>query len=189
MKWAIIRIAGLVLLLAGVAVLLPGDGTEAWTVPANCYDFTTGGGWFTPTPSGNDKANFGFEVGYKNGPPPPPLRGNLNYIDHNTGMHVKATSVDTYTAYSCTDASGRDCDDRAFSGSATVNGATGYSYAAEVIDDGEPGNKPKGHDRFMLTVSGPGLFYTADSGGAPCTASTCGIDGGNIEVHKECTSP
>ena len=73
MRWVMVRMAGLVLVLTGVAVLLPGRGAEAWPPPSNCFDFVTGGGWFTPTPLGNDKANFGFNAGYKNGPPPPPL--------------------------------------------------------------------------------------------------------------------
>src|SRR6266446_4152248 len=169
MKWTIIRMAGLVVVLAGVAVLLPGRGAEAWSVPppSPCLDFATGGGWFTPTPLGNDKANFGFNAGYKNGTKVP-LKGELNYIDHNNGMHVHSTSVDTYTAYDCFDAvHGKDCDDRVFTGSATVNGASGYTYRVEVIDEGEPGNVPKGHDRFTITVSGQGLSYFADSGGAP----------------------
>ncbi len=189
MKWVIIRVAGLVLLLTGVAVSLPGPDSEAHPVPSPCFDFVTGGGWFTPTPEGDAKANFGFEAGYKNGEPPPPLMGNLNYIDHNTGMHVKATSVDTYTAYACFDAvHGVECADRAFTGSAEVNGAPGYSYTAEVVDDGEPGNTPKGWDRFILTVSGPGLSYRADSGGAPddFIPPSDGIDGGNIQIHKPC---
>lgn len=190
MKWVIIRMAGFILLLAGAAVSLPGYESEAHPVPSPCFDFVTGGGWLTPTPSGNDHANFGFEAGYKNGAPPPPLMGNLNYIDHNTGMHVKATSVDTYDAFSCFDAvHGIECADRTFSGSAEVNGVAGYSYRAEVVDDGEPGNVPKGHDRFILTVSGPGGFsYHADSGGAPnaFTPPSDGIDGGNIQIHKPC---
>ncbi|MBI4638169.1 MAG: hypothetical protein HY727_17675 [Candidatus Rokubacteria bacterium] len=194
MKWVILRMAGLVFLLTGVAVSMPGHDSEAHPVPSPCFDFVTGGGWFAPTPDSdpdnpNQRANFGFEAGYKNGEPPPPLMGNLNYIDHNTGMHVKATSVDTYDAFACFDTvHNTECADRTFSGSAQVNGVAGYAYRAEVVDDGEPGNVPKGHDRFIITVSGPGLSYHADSGGAPSafTPPSDGIDGGNIQIHKPC---
>lgn len=189
MTWTIVRLAGLALFLATVAVLLPGDRAEAWPPPENCYDFVTGGGWFAPTSLGGDRANFGFNAGYKNGAPPPPLRGELNYIDHNAGLHVHSTSVDTYAAYGCFDAvHQRECADRVFSGSAEVNGVPGFSYTVEVVDDGEPGNVPKGWDRFIISVSGPGFAYHADSGGAPSafTPPSDGIDGGNIQIHKAC---
>jgi len=185
MTWQKLTLTTAALLLLVVLTAWLSTGTaEAWPPPSPCLDFVTGGGWFSPTPLGSDKANFGFEAGYKN--TNQPLRGNLNYIDHNNGMHVKATSVDTYEAFSCTDFNGNECADRVFTGSAEVNGASGYSYTAEVIDDGEPGNVPKGHDRFRLSVSGPGLSYIADSGGAPAVGPTDGIDGGNIQIHKSC---
>jgi len=175
------------LMLLAITAWFPTGTAEAWPPPSPCLDFVTGGGWFSPTPLGTDKANFGFEAGYKN--TNQPLRGNLNYIDHNNGMHVKATSVDTYDAFNCFDAThGIECADRTFTGSAEVNGVSGYSYTARVVDDGEPGNVPKGHDRFALTVSGPNLTYVADSGGAPdaFTPPSDGIDGGNIQIHKSC---
>ncbi|MBZ5559242.1 MAG: hypothetical protein LAO77_18370 [Acidobacteriia bacterium] len=177
--------------LLASALILRGHIVGAWQPPANCYDFVTGGGWFTPTQSGTDQANFGFNAGYKNGAPPPPLMGELNYIDHNTGMHVHSTSVDDYNASSCFDAvHDVECADRSFSGTAEVNGVGGYSYIVEVVDDGEPGNVPKGHDRFIITVGGPGLSYHSDSGGAPdaFTPPSDGIDGGNIQIHKSCTA-
>ncbi|PYT06225.1 MAG: hypothetical protein DMF49_11835 [Acidobacteria bacterium] len=189
MKRMIIRRAGLLLLLAGGAVWLLGHDSQAHPVPSPCYDFVTGGGWFTPTPLGIGKANFGFNAGYKNGEPPPPLMGELNYIDHNNGMHVHSTSVDAYYGFNCFDAcAGKDCADRQFFGDATVNGVPGYRYGVEVIDDGEPGNVPKGHDRFIINVTGPDISYHADSGGAPnaCTPPSDGIDGGNIQIHKPC---
>lgn len=189
MTRVIIRLVGLALFLAGVAVLLPGDGAEAHQPPQNCFDFVTGGGWFAPTSLGGGQANFGFNAGFKSGAPPPPLQGELNYIDHNTGLHVHSTSVDTYDAFNCFDAvHQRDCADRVFSGSAEVNGAPGFSYSVEVVDDGEPGNVPKGSDRFIISVSGPAFAYHADSGGAPdaFTSPSDGIDGGNIQIHKAC---
>ena len=98
-----------------------------------------------------------------------------------TGMKLKATSVTTYQAFNCT-----DCADRFFGGDAEVNGVPGFLYSVEVLDGGEPGNAPKGEDRFIIAVSNG---YQADSGGIgfqnPATGQT-GIDNGNIKIHKNC---
>lgn len=156
----------------------------AHPVPNPCYDFVTGGGWFAPTPLGPGRANFGFNAGYRT--EGGELKGHLNYIDHNTGLHVSSTSVDAYGGFNCNE-NGKECADRSFQGSAKVNGNDGYYYLVEVIDTGEPGNAPKGRDRFRIVVSGPDLGYTADSGGAfSCSGDACGIDGGNIQIHKPC---
>lgn len=178
-----VKMGGLVLLLMAVSASVPNPNAEAWVPPSPCFDFVTGGGWFTPTPLGSAQANFGFEAGYKNGPPPPPLMGNLNYIDHNTGMHVKVTSVDTYEAFACSS----PCQgDRAFTGKAEIDGVPGFTYRVEVIDAGEPGNAPKGQDRFIITLSNG---YHADSGGFGFQnpPDQTGIDGGNIQIHKPCS--
>lgn len=183
MTWRAIRTAGLVFLLIGGFVYLSNQKAGAHEVPSPCFDFVTGGGWFAPAGAGPDRANFGFNAGFK-GPNQTEPSGHLNYIDHNDGMHVSSTSVDTYEAFACEP----DCADRRFTGTAKVNGVSGFSYAVEVIDAGEPGNAPKGKDRFIITVSGPGLGYHADSGGfGSCSGDSCGIDGGNIEIHKSCT--
>src|SRR5207237_6347027 len=83
--------------LAGVNVVF-GSATagvtcaiELTTSSSPCGDFVTGGGWIIGTPSGA-KANFGVAGGRKNGE----LWGHLNYIDHDNGMHVKATAVTGY---------------------------------------------------------------------------------------------
>ena len=48
----------------------------------------TGGGWIK---AGNSKANFGFNAGFKPGSSTPEV--HFNYVDHNTGMQMKATSI------------------------------------------------------------------------------------------------
>lgn len=181
----LIRIAALVGLVGAVTATAPAPPAAAHVVPSPCFDFVTGGGWFAPAGSGPERANFGFEVGFKNGAPPPPLMGELNFIDHNTGMHVKITSVDTYDAVPCS----APCEgDRTFTGSAEINGVPGFSYRVEVIDAGEPGNAPKGQDRFIITLSNG---YHADSGGFGFMnpPDQTGIDGGNIQIHKPCSTP
>jgi hypothetical protein len=167
-----------------LGLLSGGTNNVDGAVPNPCYDFVTGGGWFSPTPLGPGRANFGFNAGYKNGEPPPPLRGELDYIDHNNGMHVKATSVDSYVGFNCNE-NGKDCADRVFEGGAEINGVGGFGYTVEVIDHGEPGNAPKGDDRIIVSLSNG---YYADSGGAFLhnPPDQNGIDGGNIQVHKPC---
>jgi hypothetical protein len=121
--------------------------------PPSCPDFTTGGGWIT-APSGA-KRNFAVAGGFKNGA----LWGHLNYIDHGGGPKVKGTGV---TDYLVIDATTR----RLIKGTAEINGHAGYTYEAEVADNGEPGRS----DRFALTLSNG---YSASGS----------LAGGNIQLH------
>jgi hypothetical protein len=117
-------------------------------------DFVTGGGWITGTPSGS-RGNFGVAGGLKNGS----LWGHLVYNDHGSGgPKVKGTGV---TAYS---GSGNA---RHIEGTATVNGKSGFTYAVDVTDNGEPGRD----DTFSLRLSSG---YTASGK----------LAGGNIQLHK-----
>jgi hypothetical protein len=167
-----------------LGLLSGGTNNVDGAVSNPCYDFVTGGGWFSPTGvPGPGRANFGFNAGYKSGEPPPPLRGEFDYIDHNNGMHAKATSVDSYGGFNCFEE--KACADRFFEGKAEINGVPGFDYRVEVIDDGEPGNAPKGDDRIIVSFSNG---YLADSGGVfrHNPPDQNGIDGGNIQVHKPC---
>lgn len=116
-------------------------------------DFVTGGGFIA---FDEGKASFGFVVGFK--PGKTTLEGNLNYIDHSTGMHLKSSGM---TSYSGTG------DTRTFTGTATINGKSGYTFTAIVTDKGEPG---KGVDEFSISISNG---YTK--------SGTLG--GGNIQLH------
>src|SRR2546422_694980 len=116
-------------------------------------DFVTGGG-FIETPDG--KANFGFVAGFK--PGQPSLSGALNYLDHAAGIHVKASTVTGYRG-----------EDRArtFSGDATVNGESGFTYTVTAADIAEPG---RGADSFEIWVSNGYHAYGK-------------LAGGNIQLH------
>jgi hypothetical protein len=122
-------------------------------------DFVTGGGWIK---SGTSRANFGFNAGFKPGSTSPEVA--FNYIDHNTGMHVKATSITKYVV-------GSTPRSRHFEGLAEVDGSPGHSYSCDVADNGEPGRMT---DTLNITLDGGS--YT--KGGA--------LQGGNIELHKPC---
>jgi hypothetical protein len=121
--------------------------------PPSCPDFVTGGGWITGTPSGA-KGNFAVAGGFKNNA----LWGHLTYIDHGSGPKVKGTAVTDYIVI--------DGTTRRIKGSAEINGQAGYTYEAEVADNGEPGRS----DRFALRLSNG---YSA--------LGT--LDGGNIQLH------
>jgi hypothetical protein len=123
-----------------------------------CHDFVTGGGFITV---GTGRANFGFNAGVKAGSPTPVV--HFNFIDHNTGMHVKATSITRYVEGTTGSTS------RLFEGAAEIDGASG-TYSVEVADNGEPGRNT---DTFRISLS---TGYTA--AGA--------LAGGNIQLHKPC---
>jgi hypothetical protein len=123
-----------------------------------CHDFVTGGGFITV---GTSRANFGFNAGFKARATVP--EGHLNYIDHNTGMHVKATSVTVYVE-------GISKTSRHIEGEAEVNGVPGFTYKVDVADNGEPGRST---DTFSISLSSG---YR--EGGT--------LAGGNIQLHKPC---
>ncbi len=98
-------------------------------------DFMTGGGFIIVNGA---HANFGFVAGFK--PGKSTVSGQLNYIDHSSGNHVKSTSV---TAYSGSGA----C--RTFSGPGTVDGQS-VVFTVNACDNGEPG---RGSDTFGIQLS------------------------------------
>jgi hypothetical protein len=128
--------------------------------PPPPYDFLTGGGWITGTPSGA-KANFGVAGGIRNDA----YWGHLNYIDHGNGMHVKATAVTSYAA----DPSDSDC--RIIEYNVTIDGQPGTARV-RACDKGEPGR----NDIFEIQLSS-GYFAGGDLGGSH-------PGGGNIQLHK-----
>src|SRR5438105_2005770 len=77
-----------------------------------CFDFMTGGGWIN---IGNSKANFGFNAGYKPNSATPEI--HFNYIDHNSGMQMKATSISVYRT-------GDTATTRHMEGNAEINGVS-----------------------------------------------------------------
>jgi len=123
-----------------------------------CADFISGGGWINV---GNSKANFGFHAGYKPNATTPEI--HFNYIDHNSGMQMKATSISVYKI-------GDTATTRHMEGMAEINGVSGFTYSIDVADNGEPGRNT---DSLKISLSNG---YTA--GGM--------LAGGNIQLHKPC---
>src|SRR5256712_1924104 len=136
--------------------------SQTQTTTSQPVDFVTGGGFIIVNGA---HADFGFNAGYK--PGKTAVSGQLTYIDHGTGLKVKATSIDKY--YNPNGSTGTT---RTFSGQAEVNGVYGYYFTVTATDNGEPGT---GHDYFSMTLTGPnGFYYRAGST----------LSGGNIQLHK-----
>lgn len=133
------------------------NGCPGCPPPPICDDFVTGGGWIKVS---NDRANFGFNAGLKGSGT---LSANFNFIDHGSGMHMKATSISSYGV-------GATSTSRRFTGSAEIDGVFGYTYTIEVTDNGEPGRNT---DTLSISLSNG---YSA--GGT--------LQGGNIQLHKPC---
>ena len=123
----------------------------------------TGGGQIeAPVQTGGkklDKASFGFNVVYQESDPAP--KGELEYLDHATGMNVHAPDM---TKLVVSD----DKTQARFEGICTIDGVSGYTFEAYVEDNNEPGK----NDVFEITLS---TGYTA--GGQ--------LLSGNIQIHKK----
>jgi len=141
--------------LARAVVQDEGGGGTDWP---ECHDFCTGGGWIL---SGDDHANFGFNAGFHDGEPQPVI--HFNYIDHGTGMHMKADTITEYGEGSTPTA-------RHMEGSCTIDDVPGFTYMIDVEDNGEPG---VGVDFLGITLSNG---YAASGL----------LSGGNIQIHGEC---
>jgi hypothetical protein len=129
----------------------PSPGTN------DCGDFITGGGWIVGSSGG--RANFAVAGGVRNGA----FWGHLNFIDHDSRLHVKSTAVTGYQVV--TDLT------RDISFNVLIGGVAGTAIV-RVTDNGEPGR----NDTFGIALS---TGYTA--------GSSLGGDhpgGGNIQLHK-----
>jgi len=103
------------------------NGCPGCPPPPVCEDFVSGGGWIQ---NGGSRGSFGFNAGIKPNAPAPEV--HFDYIDHGTGMHMKATTITKY-------GQGATNTSRHFEGSAEIDGVSGYTYSIEVADNGEPG--------------------------------------------------
>src|SRR2546429_8416147 len=97
--------------------------------------------------------SFGFVAGFK--PGQSIVSGQLNYIDHSSGNHVKSTSVTGYSGSGpCRTVSG------------TVDGQS-VDFTVNACGNGEPG---RGSDTFRIQLSNE---YSA----------SVVLAGGNIQLH------
>ena len=87
--------------------------------------------------------------------------GELSY-DDKAGTKVVGTGVEHFVL------SGNKAT---VTGTATVNGSTGYRYTLTIVDNGEPGSS----DTVRLVVTQPGTSWKLDDGGT--------LGGGNAQVR------
>lgn len=113
--------------------------------------FMTGGGKIG---QGKSFATFGFDARQGS--------GELQYIDHGTGLKIHGTSVTSFSI------SGNCAE---FSGPAKKDNVDGYTYDVQACDNGEPG---VGADTFSITATGPNGFSYTRSGT---------LSGGNLQLH------
>jgi len=150
----------LTLLLTGDEVIISSAQSDVQGCPGcppipACLDFMTGGGFINV---GTSRANFGFNAGFKPNSSTPEI--HFNYIDHNSGMHMKAASISIY-------ATGDTAMTRHMEGDAEIDGVSGFTYSIDAADNGEPGRS----DTLRISLSNG---YSA--GGT--------LAGGNIQLHK-----
>ncbi len=138
----------------------------------------TGGGQIT-IPDG--KASFGFNVmefSKDEGP-----KGELDYIDHMTGIKVHAHSIDIILYVAQPNPGNKPYPMRVaqFEGPCMVNHKDGYWFKVFVVDEGEPGK----NDQFYIDVVGPnpddgtpGWHYENPQGDGITLLA------GNIQIHK-----
>jgi len=167
----------------GATILLPGGGVYAFALtdqnqffeqanflldctpdetppPGGDCGKITGGGWIVGTPSGA-KASFGVSGGMQGDK----FWGNLNYVDHGQGLHVRSTAVTGY------DNDSASADGRIIHYNVLIGTSEGTA-TVRVVDNGEPGRD----DIFEITLSN-GYTAGGELGGAR-------PGGGNIQLHK-----
>jgi hypothetical protein len=155
-----ITVNALHLLIPGVAdvVISSAQAGIASVLPPTCGggDYVSGAGWIT-TALGN-KAHFGVEGGMTNYL----YWGHLTYKDNGNGPSVQSTGITKYQV-------GATANSRHIEGTATVNGAAGYTFAVDITDNGNPGS----NDSFNISLSNG---YRAGGN----------LGGGNIQLHAPC---
>jgi hypothetical protein len=97
------------------------------------------------------------------------FKGNLSYKDKSHGIDIRSTSI-TFVSILIDNAHAT------IKGTATLNGASGYTFRIDLEDNGEPG---KGVDRFRIQLSGP---TTYDSNASVPNSGL--LSAGNIQAHK-----
>jgi hypothetical protein len=149
----------------GAMLLLTPRSAPAHAVPSPC-DFTTGGGWVIIPEEGGDQGNFGIVGGCKNDG----FYGHINWVDHNTGLHVNGPVTMYLDPFPTSDY-------RDLCGTAKTNdpGNPTVKFRVRTLDVDEPG----GLDRFGIALSTGYVVSTRELGPPGQNGG-----GGNIQRHK-----
>ncbi|MFX1495579.1 MAG: post-COAP-1 domain-containing protein [Promethearchaeota archaeon] len=129
----------------------------------------TGGGHGKIGENGIPGGSFGFNVMWFSKDPAP--KGELEYVDHDTGMNVHAHSIEYLEVWE--ELIGNKpwpLRKGIFGGPCTIDGESGFTFDVYIEDNGEPGK----NDVFKITLS------TGYIGGSDIEPILCG----NIQIHK-----
>jgi hypothetical protein len=148
-----------------IAVLIPG------VFACNEGKVTGGGHGKVGTQVRTPAGSFGFNAMWtKKG-----LKGELQYVDHTTGMKVHAHDLDYLYVYEPNPPNKPyPMKIAEFGGPCTVNGEDGYYFYVYVEDNGEPGK----NDKFYIALFG-GTYDGYEGGSAEVPILV-----GNIQIHK-----
>jgi hypothetical protein len=147
-------------LLSMMALLVP-----MAFAPKPIVQQVTGGGWILDC--AGHKCTFGFNAEQLEDLETGPLRGNVEYVDHDTGYpHVHGYDITALTIIG---------DEAWIEGICRLNGDnTERAFSVYVRDEAEPGK----HDWFEIHI--PSISYNAYAElGFPDEAG----GGGNIQIH------
>jgi len=133
-----------------------GSSAVIYGIGADTTGKVTGGGcWILSPEDPAEKVTFGFVAQLKTLEEP---SGNLEFQDHATGMNLHSESIDYFTATGNT---------ATFSGTARVNGTSGYNFTFTVVKTSE--------DTFEIWINITGETFTYSANGT--------LGGGNIKIH------
>jgi hypothetical protein len=116
--------------------------------------------------------NFGFVVQTKSQQGAVLYTGSLEYQDKAKGYTLKSRTIQMIAVSA-------DRRRGVFTGTATLNGAAGYTFTVWVDDLAEPGAQT---DKFRVQISGPGGVMYDSSQHATLEGTL--DQGGNVQIHK-----
>lgn len=163
---SLVGLALMIVLITPIAVAFlestPGKVTGGGQIPLDPEQTTLPGG------------SFGFNVRYYPNKMDAP-KGELEYVDHNTGMKAHAHNMTGLEVFGPPDKNVVPWTAN-FEGWCKVNGTEGYFIWVHVEDWGEPGTNDVFHIIIWQGNSGGPKIYEAE--GWPILV-------GNIQVHKK----
>jgi len=153
-----------------IALILTGLALIVLVIPSVFACKVTGGGHGKIGENGIPGGSFGFNVMWFSRDEFP--KGELNYVDHNTGMKIQAHDIEFLRVWEELPGNKPWPFRKAeFWGPCTIDGEDGHNFYVYVDDNGEPGTS----DRFYISLDAG--WYVGGSMDDPILC-------GNIQIHK-----
>ena len=133
---------------------------------SSTFGKVTGGGFILDETDETEtsRSSFGFNVHY-NDKGHAEMKGQLQFADRDENLHFHGNEVWAFAV---------DGNTAVFTGTGKFNGADGFLYRVEVVDNGNPG---RGKDVFSIEITEDGFDSVA-------YAASGTLAGGNIKVHE-----